>query len=458
MSELEDLDQVPGSEQYLKADFHRASTGATFLFPHYYTSLVLVIKSSASTGSHRKMALTKLMSLALSAHWILVSPFVHIVHATPPQVLPASLNPYPDKPRIVFRDNGTLKITVFSDLHYGEYPGDSRGPEQDRNSTRVMNRVLKDEQPDYVVINGDLITGDYTFKENATMLIDEIVAPLNAAKVPFSSSHGVSHVFDIFEASSQIRCRTTITMSTSHMRMKLLASKKSLLSVRSVAKKGLEITGFQSIETMKTNEDDFPSLILWFFDSRGGVSQQGAQNPDYVDASVAGWMESETKEMEKAWGPATKRSTLAFVHIPPLKRHYISSVQNTITPEKNPGLNANSLAGSGSVQASLSPENKEKDAPFWDAVKQYLPNLVAVVSGHDHGNEWCAREPTKDVIFCFDKHSGYGGYGEPEWGYGVRNVVFHSSSDGGLPKVESWIRLEEGATRAHVWLDDTLGR
>ena len=21
--------------------------------------------------------------------------------------------------------------------------------------------------------------------------------------------------------------------------------------------------------------------------------------------------------------------------------------------------------------------------------------------------EWCAREPTKDVIFCFDKHSGY---------------------------------------------------
>ncbi len=24
----------------------------------------------------------------------------------------------------------------------------------------------------------------------------------------------------------------------------------------------------------------------------------------------------------------------------------------------------------------------------------------------DHGNEWCRREPTKNVIFCFDKHSG----------------------------------------------------
>ena len=25
----------------------------------------------------------------------------------------------------------------------------------------------------------------------------------------------------------------------------------------------------------------------------------------------------------------------------------------------------------------------------------------------DHGDEWCAREPTKDVIFCFAKHSGF---------------------------------------------------
>lgn len=32
-----------------------------------------------------------------------------------------------------------------------------------------------------------------TFRENSTSLIDEIVAPLNVVKVPFSSSHGVSY-------------------------------------------------------------------------------------------------------------------------------------------------------------------------------------------------------------------------------------------------------------------------
>ena len=30
------------------------------------------------------------------------------------------LNPYPDKPRIAFRADGTFKLTVFSDLHYGK--------------------------------------------------------------------------------------------------------------------------------------------------------------------------------------------------------------------------------------------------------------------------------------------------------------------------------------------------
>ena len=31
-----------------------------------------------------------------------------------------------------------------------------------------------------------------TFRENSTFLIDEIVAPLNEARIPFSSTQGVS--------------------------------------------------------------------------------------------------------------------------------------------------------------------------------------------------------------------------------------------------------------------------
>lgn len=59
-----------------------------------------------------------------------------------------------------------------------------------------------------------------------------------------------------------------------------------------------------------------------------------------------------------------------------------------------------------------------------------------------------------------EKFHSYGGYGQPSWGYGVRNFVFHASDirdhESRRTRVESWIRLEEGDTRAHVWLDNTL--
>lgn len=64
--------------------------------------------------------------------------------------LAADLNPYPTKPRVTFRPDGTFKITVFSDLHYGENPWDAWGPQQDANSTELMKIVLADEKPDYV--------------------------------------------------------------------------------------------------------------------------------------------------------------------------------------------------------------------------------------------------------------------------------------------------------------------
>jgi len=144
---------------------------------------------------------------------------------------------------------------------------------------------------------------------------------------------------------------------------------------------------------------------------------------------------------------------LAFVHIPP---HVIENIQPTLNSTQDPGLNDDLLEGDGSVQATTNVLSAGKDDPFWNALNANIKNLHAVLSGHDHGDEWCAREPTKDVIFCFSKHSGYGGYDSPGWGHGVRNLVF-SSPDPGSP-VETWIRLEEGETRARVVLHSSFKR
>lgn len=49
-------------------------------------------------------------------------------------------------------------------------------------------------------------------------------------------------------------------------------------------------------------------------------------------------------------------------------------------------------------------------------------------------------------MFCFDKHSGFGGYSRPGWGHGVRNLVFRMGG------IETWIRFENGTTGGRVML------
>jgi hypothetical protein len=75
-------------------------------------------------------------------------------------------DPYPNKPRLTFRADGTFKITVFSDLHFGENPWDDWGPAQDVHSARLMKTVLSDEKPDYVSVA--LSRGDRLVYETCT--------------------------------------------------------------------------------------------------------------------------------------------------------------------------------------------------------------------------------------------------------------------------------------------------
>lgn len=52
-------------------------------------------------------------------------------------------------------------------------------------------------------------------------------------------------------------------------------------------------------------------------------------------------------------------------------------------------------------------------------MNDHIPNIITTVHGHDHGNEWCARDAESQTILCFNKHTGYGGYSSDGWGYGV---------------------------------------
>lgn len=98
-------------------------------------------------------------------------------------------------------------------------------------------------------------------------------------------------------------------------------------------------------------------------------------------------------------------------------------------------------------------QNREVDLPFWYAVTGTLggedgSGLVAITSGHDHGNDWCERDE-KNVgpySYCFARHTGYGGYGNWARGSRVFEVVLKERCEDQLDSVKTWIRLEDHST------------
>lgn len=206
----------------------------------------------------------------------------------------------------------------------------------------------------------------------------------------------------------------------------------------------LEITGFPSTRKPQVSQHgiSYPSssltvlafqttLLYWSYGSltrevcgwcyigsmvlkgvSGGLFTNGTHMPDWVDSSVATWIQSETEKMDTVWGPSEQRSALAFVHIPPWiscsvqsqplltvpNRHLIQAVQESLNNSANPGLNGTPKSvlrftprsdhleadtlGQGSTQASLVPASLGRDNDFWHSLNTNVKNLRAVISGH----------------------------------------------------------------------------
>jgi len=149
--------------------------------------------------------------------------------------------------------------------------------------------------------------------------------------------------------------------------------------------------------------------------------------------------------------------SLAFVHIPIFA---MSAFQTKgVGNHTEPGINDdNPLA----PQAITNDTYTGEDIPFMKALIN-TKGLKAVFSGHDHGDDWCAKWDSKlpgmtisgsGFATCFSRHTGYGGYGS--WTRGSRQIMLHEQT---LKKeVETWVRLEDDTISGWVMLNATYGK
>ncbi|KAK4550022.1 hypothetical protein LTR36_002989 [Oleoguttula mirabilis] len=357
-----------------------------------------------------------------------------------------------------FTANGTFQLAVFEDLHFGEAEDTDWGPQQDVNSTRVMNTVLDSEHPQLVVINGDLITGENTYKGNSTHYVDAIVQPLLNRSLLWASTYG-NHDSDFNLSRQHILAREKAWDSS-------LTRQDVNTSTSGVSNYYLPV--YSSNATIHV-----PKLLLWFFDSRGGnyyqqldSSGNEVSQANWVDQTVVDWFTSTRAELYTKYGQDVP--SLAFVHIPVnamLAFQQGPGVQSHYEPginDDDPLAQEGYAEGQGDVTGTVS-KYAGQDIPFMQALLD-TAGLMAVFSGHDHGDDWCFKWNStlpgmnltgNGLDLCFGRHTGYGGYGS--WTRGSRQILVTEKL---LKKrtVETWVRLETGETSGRVTLNGTYGR
>ncbi|KAI4860560.1 Metallo-dependent phosphatase [Hypoxylon rubiginosum] len=360
---------------------------------------------------------------------------------------------------LTLKSDGTFQISIFEDLHFGENAWDQWGPQQDINSVKVINEILDAESPGLVVLNGDLITGENGFLENSTSYVDQIVGPLVDRGLTWASTYG-NHDYDF-----------NISGST------ILAREKKWYNSRTTQMVFGEDAGVSNyylpvFDSNCTDEACAPGLILWFFDSKGGFRYQQKDEsgervgqPNWVDFTVVEWFLQTNAELVNKYNKVTP--SLAFVHIPTFASYVLQ--EGGVNPNTEPGINAD-LPLAPQAQGWCADGRNDgscdyggQDTPFMQAVSE-VPGLMAVFSGHDHGNTWCYKwdrllpnmtvAPHNDVNLCFSQHSGYGGYGN--WERGARQVLATKSKLENF-EVDTWIRLESGSVVGNVSLNGTYG-
>jgi Calcineurin-like phosphoesterase len=157
------------------------------------------------------------------------------------------------------------------------------GPIQDIRSEAVMNAVLSVESPQLTVLNGDLITGENTFRENSSSYLDKVVRPLVNHGMTWASTYG-NHDSD-FNLSSEALLKRERRYRNSRT--------QSMVSSSNAGVTNYYLPVYPSRKSGSKARRK-PALLLWFFDSRGGSNYQELDDkgnqvpqPSWVDESVS---------------------------------------------------------------------------------------------------------------------------------------------------------------------------
>ncbi|HAZ01614.1 MAG: hypothetical protein A2W90_07275 [Bacteroidetes bacterium GWF2_42_66] len=267
------------------------------------------------------------------------------------------LNAYSKQPVLRFK-NHQFKIVQFTDLHL---ISGKDFAERNDSTYMLMRHVIKEENPDLVVLTGDIVVSG-----GAAQLWREVIQPMTEAKVPFAVTFG-NH-------------DTETDMSKPNI-LRLLQQNK--FNLTSSADKKLSGVGNCSLPVLSSEGKSMPWTI-YLFDSHAYPNDPKRGTYDWIKNDQIQWYREQSAEYADKEGKPIQ--ALAFFHIP------LPEFEQVRTKE----------AAFGSIEEQVCSPGINSGL-FSSFVE--IGNVIGIFVGHDHNNDYVGT--VADICLGFGRKTGY---------------------------------------------------
>jgi hypothetical protein len=300
-------------------------------------------------------------------------------------------------PTLRFRDDGTFTIVQFTDTHFTSSAGEIEPA--DTRTVALMTQILESEQPDLVMLTGDVIDGGRCTDPAAAWRM--ALSPIVAKGLPWAA------VFGNHDDEGRLD------------RVQLTALQQSIpgcLSQRGPS----HLTGVSNFVLKVLDAQGERSLNHLYCLDSNSYSKTGVGTYDWIRRDQIAWYAQTARELAEANG-GERLPALAFFHIPLPEYHELWD-----------------------YSACYGVKYEEIAAPFVNsglfAALHEGGDVLGTFVGHDHINDFIGT--LHNIRLAYGRATGYNTYGRAGMARGARIIRLTK----GVRAFHTWLRLEGGET------------
>lgn len=302
-----------------------------------------------------------------------------------------------------FRPDGTFKIAQFTDTHY--IHGDARSDTAIKN----IRHVMEAEQPDLVLLTGDIIYG-----KPAEQSYRDVLDAIAAYGVPFGVVFGNHDDEQGLDRAALLRLTQSYPLNVT----------RTEPGIHGFSNYALPIAGHAGPDT---------AAVIYCFDSNAYSQINGIKGYDYIRGDQVEWYRRTSRALTAAHG-GTPLPAYAFFHIP------LPEYSDAVADEDAP------FVGTRKERPCVPALN----SGLFTAMKE-CGDVRATFVGHDHSNDYAVL--WHGILLAYGRFSG-GNTVYNDLPNGARLIELHEDGQ----QFDTWVRLADGQVLNRATCPDSFLR